>query len=209
MNPSAEDTLPHRLEAYYRLQARLYDATRWAFLFGRSALVEQVAALRPERVLEVGCGTGYLLGRLAVRLPQARLEGIDLSEDMLVRARRRLAAHGERVVLRRELFTLATAPTAIFEVVVLSYALSMMGGARESVLDAAATALKPGGQLAVVDFDGTPSALFRRWMALNHVELDGRLRAQIASRFELRHTDGGAAYAGLWRWGLWIARKPG
>src|SRR5438477_7961952 len=38
----------------------------------------------PRRVLDVGCGTGYLLGRLAARAPQAEvLAGIDAAPAMV------------------------------------------------------------------------------------------------------------------------------
>jgi ubiquinone/menaquinone biosynthesis C-methylase UbiE len=42
----------------------------------------------PNQVLDVGCGTGYLLGRLAARAPQARvLAGIDAAPAMIEVAR--------------------------------------------------------------------------------------------------------------------------
>jgi S-adenosylmethionine-diacylgycerolhomoserine-N-methlytransferase len=33
-----------RMDRYYRFHAKIYDATRWSFLFGREALIRQVAA---------------------------------------------------------------------------------------------------------------------------------------------------------------------
>ena len=42
----------------------------------------------PGRILDVGCGTGYLLGRLAARAPQAQvLAGIDAAPAMIEVAR--------------------------------------------------------------------------------------------------------------------------
>jgi ubiquinone/menaquinone biosynthesis C-methylase UbiE len=47
------------LRGYYRLHSKIYDATRWSFLFGRHRLIELVASHKtPTRILEVGCGTG-------------------------------------------------------------------------------------------------------------------------------------------------------
>ncbi len=43
-----------------------------------------------DRLLDVGCGTGMLLGELARNVPQARLAGVDPVPEMLAIARRRL-----------------------------------------------------------------------------------------------------------------------
>ena len=49
----------------------------------------------PRRILDVGCGTGYLLGRLAARAPQAEvLAGIDAAPAMIEVARAPLLTVG-------------------------------------------------------------------------------------------------------------------
>ena len=49
-----------------------------------------VVRLQPRVLLDIGCGTGYDLRRLAQRYPRARVLGLDLAETMARRARRRL-----------------------------------------------------------------------------------------------------------------------
>lgn len=49
------------------------------------------------RVLEIGCGRGYGTQLILQRLPDARVDAIDLDDAMVRRARRRLAGHHERV----------------------------------------------------------------------------------------------------------------
>lgn len=76
----------------YRRQAAFYDAA-----FGRVSraarlrAIEVVNGLPGSRVLEVGVGTGLALPLYA---PDKRVTGIDLSRDMLDRARARVAALG-------------------------------------------------------------------------------------------------------------------
>src|SRR5438309_10530624 len=48
------------------------------------------------RVLDVGCGTGEIVARLAQRFPRASLVGVDLEQSHLERARERCAAFGSR-----------------------------------------------------------------------------------------------------------------
>ena len=43
---------PTAIERYYRLHSRIYDATRWSFLFGRAAILREVAKVAsPRRIL--------------------------------------------------------------------------------------------------------------------------------------------------------------
>src|SRR3954454_5667834 len=48
-------------------------------------------------VLDVGCGTGEIIARLAARFPGTSFTGIDLEESHLGRARDRCAQFGSRV----------------------------------------------------------------------------------------------------------------
>ncbi|MGA9422235.1 MAG: class I SAM-dependent methyltransferase [Rhodanobacteraceae bacterium] len=60
-------------------------------------LFDRYALSGALRILDVGCGTGEITRRLAVRYPDARLLGIDILESNLVIARRESAALAERV----------------------------------------------------------------------------------------------------------------
>jgi malonyl-CoA O-methyltransferase len=46
--------------------------------------------VRAERILEIGCGTGYLTQLLAERYPSAAITAVDLAENMVQAARDRL-----------------------------------------------------------------------------------------------------------------------
>jgi phosphatidylethanolamine/phosphatidyl-N-methylethanolamine N-methyltransferase len=65
----------------------------WVLEPGRRAMTQAARALQPGSVLEVGVGTGLTLAGYP---PQARVVGIDLSAEMLERARRRTAQMPER-----------------------------------------------------------------------------------------------------------------
>ena len=80
----------------YRRWAGIYDAVFGGVsAAGRRRAVAAVNALPGRDVLEVGVGTGLALPHY---LPQKRVTGIDLSSDMLERARRRAAEHTLRNV---------------------------------------------------------------------------------------------------------------
>lgn len=168
------------MDAVYRRQRFVYDATRKYFLLGRDELLDALAPAAGERVLEIGCGTGRNLILAARKWPEARFFGVDISAEMLRTARAKVAAAGlsERIVLAEGDAT-AFDPEALFgesgfERVFLSYSLSMIPdwrGALERALDVTA----PEGRLLVVDFgmqDGLPGwvrAGLSRFLALYHV----------------------------------------
>ena len=62
-------------------------------LLVESAL-KRLPADRPVRLLDVGTGTGAIAIAMAVKLPQARVTAIDLSEAALAMARRNVRRHG-------------------------------------------------------------------------------------------------------------------
>jgi S-adenosylmethionine-diacylgycerolhomoserine-N-methlytransferase len=196
-----------RLRRYYRLHARIYDRTRWAFLFGRHGLPAALPHdLRPGHVLEVGCGTGTVLAGLARAFPGARLEGLDLSTEMLDVAQRRLAPLGNRVRLRQHRFGDPDPAQEPPDLVVFSYALSMFGSAAPAAIQHAASLLPVQGCLAVVDFHDTPMPWFARWMGLNHVRMEGHLLPELRRSFHPVTERMHRAYLGLWRWFTWVGR---
>ena len=195
-------TAPDRaLQRYYRFHARIYDATRWSFLFGRTDLIERLASRHaPANILEIGCGTGSNLVRMARRFPQARLTGLDLSADMLTRARRRLTPYGDRITLLHQPYAGLPDHRPGFDLIVLSYCLSMINPGWEAVIANIRQDLAADGLIAVVDFHDSDQAAFRRWMGVNHVRMTGQLLPELHARFRPLDTTVQRAYGGLWRY---------
>jgi ubiquinone/menaquinone biosynthesis C-methylase UbiE len=69
---------------------------------------------REARVLDVACGTGEWIARLAAERPRDRMVGVDLHEPHLERARTRCAEHGPRVRFESgDAFALAAATDSV------------------------------------------------------------------------------------------------
>jgi len=195
------------LERYYRFHSRFYDATRWSFLFGRSAVMEAFAAPPPRRILEVGCGTGRNLVRLCRRFPKAELTGVDLSRAMLEVARSKTHAFGARVRLLHQAYGGVSGESQACDLVLFSYALSMFNPGCEAAIAAAHGDLQSGGRVAVVDFHDSRFGFFERWMGMNHVRMQGHLRPLLLARFAPTTDRLCRAYAGTWRYLLFVGRK--
>lgn len=145
------------MDGIYRRERHIYDLTRPLFLLGRDRLIDELALPPRGTVLEIGCGTGRNLIRMARRHPDARLYGIDISRMMLATAEVSIkrAGLGGRISLAHadagafeadQLFGVA-----LFDRVFISYALSMIPSWREA-LTAACGVLAPDGELHIVDF---------------------------------------------------------
>lgn len=163
------------MDATYRHQRLIYDATRAWYLLGRDLLIAELAPPPDARVLEIACGTGRNLMKIAARYPGRRLYGIDISREMLRSAEAKLKGRAwlaEGDACRFDGGALFR--TTSFDRIVISYAASMIPD-WQAAIRVAAQHLAPGGSLHIVDFHdqgGLPRA-FRRalwaWLARFHV----------------------------------------
>jgi demethylmenaquinone methyltransferase/2-methoxy-6-polyprenyl-1,4-benzoquinol methylase len=143
--------------------APVYDAMNRAMTLGLDRKWRRLtagAAVRPgDRVLDACCGTGDLA--LAGREAGGRVVGVDFSEEMLARARRKAAdidwVHADATSLPFE--------DASFEAVTVGFGIrnlaDLEGGLREL-----ARVLVPGGRLGCLEITrprGVPRPFFRLW----------------------------------------------
>jgi S-adenosylmethionine-diacylgycerolhomoserine-N-methlytransferase len=204
MAPSTSPASPPPTEAFglealarfYRLHARLYDWTRPLLLFGRAAAVRALAPRAGETVLDVGCGTGFSLPRLAAS--GATVIGIEPSPAMRMRAAARVAGRSLAVTLDPRPYGSHGDYEGRAHRILFSYSLSMVPPYLD-VLAQAARDLRPGGLIVVVDFiDAWPPVSWG--LRASHVFLGGD-RLLVLRRLFPDHTVR-VRRAGLWRFFL-------
>lgn len=160
------------VRARYDDAASSYDvATMFYDLVGARRLAREgvvALGLRPgDTVIDLGCGTGVNLPGLADAVaPGGTVVGVDLSEQMLARARTRVERDDVSVEFICGDMREALLPTA--DAVLSTFALEMVPE-HERVVAAAVAALRPGGMIAVVGLQeppGWPNWLVRAaiWM---------------------------------------------
>jgi S-adenosylmethionine-diacylgycerolhomoserine-N-methlytransferase len=199
------------MDRMYRHQRHIYDASRKFYLLERDALIAELAPPPGGSVLEIGCGTGRNLIRIARTYPDAACHGLDVSSEMLATAAAAVARRGlaGRIHLAQADAT-AFDPRALFgraafDRIVISYALSMIPP-WQAVVREAAGHLAPGGALHVVDFGnqaGLPVSfrrLLNRWLTAFQVTprpdlpvILAVLAAGSGSRVRVRQRFGGYA----------------
>jgi S-adenosylmethionine-diacylgycerolhomoserine-N-methlytransferase len=189
------------MDAMYRHQRHIYDASRKFYLLGRDELIAGLVPPVGGSILEVGCGTGRNLIEIARTYPSRRCYGLDVSSEMLATARQAVMRAGlsERIHLAQADATAFHAQAlferAGFERIVISYALSMIPP-WQGVVRQALRSLTPNGELHIVDFGdqaGLPKpfrAMLTRWLALFHVTPRGDLAMVLA---EIAEAEGALA----------------
>ncbi|MBL8986310.1 MAG: amino acid adenylation domain-containing protein [Gemmatimonadetes bacterium] len=122
-------------------------------------LVARVMEQPPGDVLDVGCGTGLILFRVA---PRARsYTGLDFSAPVIERLERQLAGRadlGSVRVLNRTAGELGALPAGQFDTIIINSVIQYFPGVDylTAALDDAARLLRPGGRIIVGDVRSLP-----------------------------------------------------
>jgi trans-aconitate 2-methyltransferase len=130
-------------DAWNPLQYARFRAERAAPFEDMMALVEPT---RGMNVIDLGCGNGELTARLAERLPDARVFGVDTSEAMLAEAERHAAP---RVTFARgDIADVSALALSRYELVFSHAALHWVPD-HARWMPSLLAAMKPGAQLAI------------------------------------------------------------
>ena len=138
---------------HFANHASEWDELRGSYLSASEVdqlLSSLVAKYQPEHVLDIGTGTGHVLGITGAKAKL--LAGVDISRDMLSLARQRLAetANGKELDLRRADMGQLPFDDNQFDLASMHLVLRHAANPERALREAART-LKPGGILAVLD----------------------------------------------------------
>ncbi|WP_272002971.1 amino acid adenylation domain-containing protein [Nannocystis radixulma] len=159
------------------------------------ATVAEIAALRPRHLLEIGCGSGLLLARLAPACDS--YWGADVAAHAVEHVRRLQQARGlaNVTVLQRPADDLTGVPTGAFDVVVLNSVVQYFPSADYllRVIAGALAAVRPGGAVylgdirdhRLLDAYHASVQLARADDACTRDELAGRVDARMLEEEEL------------------------
>jgi S-adenosylmethionine-diacylgycerolhomoserine-N-methlytransferase len=196
------------IDQYYKFQSKIYDLTRWSFLFGRKEIIRKLPELNNPVVVEIGCGTGYNLKNLIRKYPDGTFYGIDLSPDMIKQAQKNLSEHQNKVTLLQKPYsgghTLFDSPVNL---ILFSYSLTMINPQWKELIDQAMVDLKQGGIIAVTDFHDSRNDWFKSHMSHHHVRMDGHLLDYLHRCSQTLDENVGSAYFGIWNYFWYIGKK--
>ena len=128
----------------------------------RRRVVGEVRRAKPGRILDVATGTGDLAIAMARRIRDVQVLGVDLSEQMLAVARRKIEARGldGRIVLDQgDAERLAVADASV-DVATVAFGVRNFGDLGAGLRELART-IKPGGKVVILEFSRPRNRVFR------------------------------------------------
>jgi ubiquinone/menaquinone biosynthesis C-methylase UbiE len=130
------------------LGGRRYDAFR-------RRTVNLLAPRPGERLLDAGCGTGYVTLQVAARYLGTQIHGVDLSLRMIAHAQSTAARHGLPATFHVGSILTLPYPDACFDVVTTNIMFHQLERAEQKARAAqeVARVLRPGGRYVSAEFD--------------------------------------------------------
>jgi ubiquinone/menaquinone biosynthesis C-methylase UbiE len=121
-------------------------------------------------ITDVGCGPGYLLQKIAEQMPENNIAGVDISEEMIKRARANSASkgYGNRIQFRQGAADHLPFDDNTQDFIVSTLSLHHWSDP-QSALKEIQRVLKPGGQMLILDLrrDARRLFLWLMWFAQN------------------------------------------
>ncbi|MGD9740319.1 MAG: methyltransferase domain-containing protein [Bauldia sp.] len=157
--PAASPLTEEAVLAAYSRWAPIYDAVfAIPFFTGRRAIARIINRMAPSRVLEAGVGTGMAL---PLYDRKHRIRGIDLSPEMLARARTRVARKGLSHVEGLDEMDASNLSFAdqSFDAVIAMYVMTVVPDP-EKVMAEFVRVTKPGGTLLVIGHFASTGGLY-------------------------------------------------
>jgi ubiquinone/menaquinone biosynthesis C-methylase UbiE len=142
-----------------------HEFTRWSASYDQSILqwllfgpshrvlierIRQVAADRPLKMLDVGCGTGMFASRVRAALPRVEVCGVDLVSEMLLKGQPRWRLHRGHVFPVKGDSERLPFGSATFDVVTCANSFHHYPR-QDRAVDEMRRVLRPGGRLMIID----------------------------------------------------------
>lgn len=143
----------------YRSRAAGYDASARRTMALRRTVVGMLGLAPGETVLDVACGTGLSLPLLREGVgPSGRVVGVEVSPEMIGKARERVAAAGWRNVTLIEAAMEEADPQARFDAALFNYTHDVLQSPR--ALERIFSFARPGARIAIAGIKHPPHWLF-------------------------------------------------
>ncbi|MBR5334317.1 MAG: bifunctional demethylmenaquinone methyltransferase/2-methoxy-6-polyprenyl-1,4-benzoquinol methylase UbiE [Alistipes sp.] len=138
----------------------------------RRRVVRLVRRLKPARVMDLATGTGDLAIKMAKRIPEARIMGVDLSENMLAVAAEKVRRQGleDHIALYQGDAEQLDVNDGLLDVVTVAFGVRNFGNLEQGLREIW-RALHSGGHIVILEFSTPSNPIVRKLYEFysNHV----------------------------------------
>ena len=172
---------PEEMAAFFDARAAGYDGYIRDYIFEGTTFTLLYQAVsspiektdEPLNILDLGCGTGLEIEALLHRVPNAMITGVDLSESMLERLRKRYAAHMSQITLVTDSYLTMPFGTQAYDHIISAMANHhLLRDTKRELYMKIHAALKPGGKYVEGD-SVIPAEMESQFLAEYHELVTG------------------------------------
>lgn len=194
----SDDTFDRDTKRQFSWWAKFYDSALIRHLYFERLYRRIIVLVRHEAstileqnatVLDVACGTGEIIARLAKAYPQAKFVGVDLTPAMVQKAQQKTVSLPNVEISEGNVTDLPYSDSS-FDLVICSESFHHFANPKKALREIIRVS-KVGGLLLLVD-PGSPSTLVTRSIAA--IAATFERNKKIYSRKELRHLLEGAGF---------------
>lgn len=186
---------------FYKDQASYYDLTRWTFLFGRKTLLNLLKIKPNDSILEIGSGTGSLLQKIENKYDVNYLTGIDISPQMIEKAKNKL----NNIKFIKSFFE-DYETNKKYDIIIMSYTLTIIKHDHLKIIKKAKDLLKNGGKLYITDFYNA-TEFYLNFMKKKEIMIDPNDLEILKENFKKNSYIIKKAYFGIWQYYLFTGEK--
>lgn len=172
-----------KIRKYYKFHSKIYDATRWLFLFNRPKAIRLLQINPGEHVVDFACGTGLNLPYIAKKT--TRISALDFSEDMLAVARYKNPGIN---FIEGDACTESLPEKA--DKIICTYSLSLIGNWKGAIENMQRN-LNPSGSMVILDFHTWQGLIkpfypiFNWWLKFHGVNSGLNVEQELKKYFRL------------------------
>lgn len=171
---------------FFDLRAAGYDEYMRDFIFADTTFTQFYQAVSSPiektdeslNILDLGCGTGLEIEALIQRVPNARITGVDVSENMLELLKKSYASYMNQITLVEDSYLTMPFGTRTCDHIISAMSIHhLLRDAKRDLYVKIHSALKPGGKYIEGD-SVIPADMESQFLAEYHKDLEGMPQAE-------------------------------
>lgn len=194
-----------KIKKYYKFHSKIYDFTRWIFLFGRKKGIQLLNNYKIQNILEIGCGTGNNIKYFENIFPyKYNYTGLDISNEMLLIAQNK---YKKKNISFENADIFQFNANNKFDLIILSYSLTLINyESIDKIYSKIHNLLSENGLILIIDFYNAIN-FYKKFLKLSNVNININEVNQLIKKYNQLEFKKQKAYFGTWSYFIFLGSK--